>query len=62
MGKIADLITEEFLSVYCNSCKYAEVNDEEACESCHRKAMNWSISDDKANNIENKILEIIKEL
>ena len=56
---IIQILKESFDSVYCNSCK----NDynEDICDYCHRKAMEWSISDEYAERVANKIIEVDDE-
>lgn len=52
--KIIQILKENFDSVYCNSCK--NDYDEDICDYCHRKAMEWSISDEYAERIADKII------
>ena len=54
--KIIQVLKESFDSVYCNSCK----NDynEDICDYCHRKAIEWSISDEYAEHIADKIIGV----
>ena len=52
--KIIQILKESFDSVYCNSCK--NDYDEDICDYCHRKAMEWSISDEYAERIADKII------
>ncbi len=57
MGKISEILKQELSSVYCDTCS-GELDSE--CEDCHRKSMNWGISDHTANRLELKILESLK--
>lgn len=41
--KAAEILFENLGSVYCDTCK-TELG-EEACDYCHRKSMNWGISE-----------------
>lgn len=55
--KIFELLEYSFASVYCNTC--AHKNDQN-CDECHRKAMMWSISSERADEIANKILLLVE--
>lgn len=51
-------LKNNFSSVYCDTCESNERNDYEACECCHRKMMNWSISDYTAECAADKAVEL----
>ena len=53
--KIAEYLMDTFSSVYCGSCSYQESG--EGCDECHRKYMNWGLSEAKASKIAKYILE-----
>ena len=38
-----------FDSVYCDTCR--NVDNESACDYCHRKSMNWAISESAVDKI-----------
>ena len=46
-------------NIYCYNCKHDQ--DEEGCEWCHRKNMNWHISDEKAEEMATEIIKKIME-
>lgn len=48
-------LEEYFSSVYCDTCRYRYDNG--ACDYCHRKAMNWGLSKDAAEEIIKKLNE-----
>lgn len=52
--QIIKLLKDVFESVYCNTCEY---EDSSRCDECHRKAMNWGISDKCAEQIADIILD-----
>lgn len=54
--KIVEILKNEFRSVYCDSCK-GEM-DSDACDFCHRKYMNWSISDEYAEIVAEEIIGV----
>lgn len=54
--KIVEILKNELSRVYCHNC----TADENRCEDCYRKNMNWALSDDAAQEIADKILERIK--
>ena len=54
--EIVKLLMGEFASVYCDNC----VGNEEHCDECHRKAMNWSLSQSGATEVADKIIEIFE--
>ncbi len=58
-SKIVSFLVKELNYVYCDSC--ANSSNEEYCEDCHRKSMQWSLSESTAHRITNQIDKIIKE-
>jgi len=48
--QIKEILMSNFDSVYCNTC------GNEDCDECHRKAMNWGISEKFAEKVANSIL------
>lgn len=52
--EIKELLLNEFDSIYCHGCKGND--DDSYCDDCHRKYMNWSMSEEYAERIANKIL------
>ena len=52
--EITEILLNEFSRVYCHNCA---ADDERCCDECHRKYMNWSLSEDSAIQIAEKILE-----
>lgn len=52
--EIKELLLNEFDSVYCYGCKGE--NDDSHCDDCHRKYMNWSMSEEYAEKLANKIV------
>lgn len=58
--KIKEILENSFECVYCDTC--AEYCNEDVCDYCHRKNMNWGISEDYAKIVAQKIIrEIFKE-
>ena len=53
--QIGELLRHSFSSVYCNTCDYA--GEEDYCDYCHRKSMNWSIAPWFAEDLADAILE-----
>lgn len=53
-GEIVETLMGYLDSVYCDSCD-AKDNGHK-CDECHRKAMNWGISEDYAKIIADDIL------
>lgn len=52
--KIVEILKKRFGSVYCNTCK-CEMDDD-ACDFCHRKYMNWGINDEYAEMVAEEII------
>lgn len=55
--KIIDILRNELSSVYCFNCE--NDLDEDLCGDCHRKYMNWRLSKSSAEEITDKILEVM---
>lgn len=53
---IESIIEEELSYIYCHNCKYND--NEEKCDDCNRKKMEWSISKETAISIANKIRDM----
>jgi hypothetical protein len=47
--EISDYLIIFFNRVYCDSCK--NKNNENVCDECHRKNMNWGLSEQVAIDI-----------
>lgn len=58
MKEIVKKVYERLSSVYCDSCR--NYGDDETCEWCDRKSMNWGISESEAESIV-KMVEEEKE-
>lgn len=52
--EIINIIKESLSYIYCHNCNG---NIEDKCEECHRKYMNWGISDECAEEIAKQITE-----
>lgn len=48
-------LEECLCSVYCDTCRHG--NDGDGCDYCHRKAMNWGLSHEAAEEIIEKLIE-----
>lgn len=57
--KITKLLMDELSSIYCYNCK--NDLDEDLCGDCHRKYMNWLLSESAAEEITDKILEVMRD-
>ena len=57
-SKIYKYIYDRLCYVYCNTCR--NDLDDDKCECCHRKYMNWSISEEEAHKMAEDIAEIIQ--
>ena len=57
--KIIKILIDNLSYVYCYNCS-GELDDNN-CDDCHRKYMNWQISQKYAEKITDEILESIKE-
>ena len=58
--KIMDVLKGKLGSVYCGGCGSGQGDADDWCECCHRKAMNWNISEKFAAEIAKEILKGIK--
>ena len=61
MENLIALLKEQFSSVYCDTCKANEEDNYDACCECHRKAMNWEISNYTAESVANKAIELLTD-
>ena len=52
--QIIGLLKDTFESVYCDTCEH---EDSGRCDECHRKAMNWGISENFAKKVAEEILK-----
>jgi len=57
--KIADIIYNEFSYVYCYNCRNVECED--ICDYCNRKSMGWEVSRATAEDLANKIIELMEQ-
>ena len=57
--KITKLLMDELSSIYCYNCK--NDLDEDLCGDCHRKYMNWRLSESAAEEIADKIMKVVNE-
>ena len=63
--KIIKILMEELSGVYCNNCRFNDINEDEAiekfgyygCDGCCRKCMGWEISEKTVKAIAEKILK-----
>ena len=55
--KATEILTSYFNCVYCGTCAYDSPYGQPECDECHRKAMNWALSEASAA----KVAEMIKE-
>ena len=53
--EIISILMDEVGAVYCTNCRFDM--DDDHCEFCHRKYMNWQLSDEVAERIADKILD-----
>jgi hypothetical protein len=53
--EIIKILLSKFSYVYCHSC--SNYNDDSRCDECHRKYMNWSISEETAEEVAELILK-----
>ena len=51
---IVKILMESFSSVYCDTWKNDEIDN--ICENCHRKSINWGISESYAKSIASYIV------
>lgn len=57
-NEIKNILQNSFTGVYCDTCKYDDCDD--ICENCHRKYMNWALSENTANDIASQIMQTIE--
>lgn len=57
VNKVKELIFDRLDYVYCHNCRFCD--DDTRCEDCHRRSMNWKISEDTAESLAKEIYEII---
>lgn len=55
VDEVKKYLMDQLDSVYCDTC------NAEYCEDCYRKYMNWGISDNYAECLAGKIINIIKQ-
>lgn len=53
--KMKEILLEKLSYAYCDNC------GTEDCDDCHRKYQNWSLSPKVAEEIVNKIMDVISE-
>ena len=59
MGKIAELLEKEFMTINCNNCEMGAVDV--FCVHCKLEESNWSLSALRALEVEEKIKKIMEE-
>ena len=59
--KIAEMLYQNLGAVYCYSCEYGDFENEDMCEDCHRKYMNWALSHKAADGLAEEVMRIINE-
>lgn len=65
--RIKKYLMNHFESVYCDTCEFWNLSEKEAiekydyygCEWCHRKGMNYKLSENCAENLAIDIMNII---
>lgn len=57
--KISKIIYDCLGYIYCNNCR--NDGDEEVCQWCNRKAMEWEISEECAEEIADAIIKEIED-
>lgn len=57
-AKLEEFLKTKFDSVYCDTCE--NVGNEDRCDYCHRRSMNWSISNETVQRIINEISKILE--
>lgn len=55
--KIKAILLKEFGSVYCHNCSHD--GDDSPCDECSRKSMYWSLSEERAGELAQKIIEVM---
>lgn len=53
--EIVDYLLEYFDSVYCFNCAGQDGDGDDLCEDCHRKYMNWQLSEEAAKILASRI-------
>ena len=56
---ITRIIEDNVSYAYCDNCEYDM--DDEHCDDCHRKYMNWKLSHDTAFEIADKIIKTLED-
>ena len=54
--KVKEYLVEFLSSVYCDTC--ANQDDENKCDYCHRKSMNWALSEQTAETMAKEIANL----
>ena len=57
VSKVKKILFDKLDYIHCGNCRFND--DDTRCEECHRKNMNWEISEDTAENLAEKIYKII---
>ena len=52
--EITEYLVKTLRSVYCDNCKHGL--DDDFCDECHRKSMNWGLDESSAEAMAEKIL------
>lgn len=55
--EIIILLSEKFDYVYCDTCHHNNKGSSLRCDECHRKYMNWCISEDFVEQLADEILK-----
>lgn len=66
-NQIKQILLDEFYSVYCDTCVFEYLSEKESeekygyygCDNCNRKCMNWSLDSSSADDVTNRITQII---
>lgn len=56
---IAKIIYEYVGCIYCNNCRHK--GNEEICQWCNRKAMEWEISEEFSEKVADTIIKVIDD-
>lgn len=57
--KAIDAVMLRLNGIYCYNCNHNNKEDNPQCDDCHRKYMNWSISEFEAMRIVEEVVENI---
>lgn len=65
--QISEMIMNHFNYIYCNNCKFANINEETSeklynyygCDDCHRKNMGWEVSKEYSDKVSKQIMSLI---